>query len=144
MVFIDEISGLLPKRESLTGSQQYRESEINEFLIHLESAGTKNILVVGATNFPERLDSAALRSGRMDKRIFISPPDYAARVELFKLELEDRPIDIDLIPEVLGNLSDGYLASDIRLVVDNAARKALLEKRSINMDHLRDALKKRM
>lgn len=141
IIFIDEISGLLPKRESLSGAQQYRESEINEFLVQIESAGSRDILVIGATNFPDRMDSAAMRSGRMDKRIFIPPPDYNARIELFKMELEDRPISFDVLPEVLSNMSEGYVASDIKLAVDNAARTALSKNTEINMMILMKALK---
>lgn len=141
IIFIDEISGLLPKRELLSGGQQYRESEVNEFLVQIESAGSRDILVIGATNFPERMDSAAMRSGRMDKRIFIPPPDYNARIELFKMDLEDRPISFDVLPEVLSNMSDGYVASDIKLAVDNAARTALSMNTEINMIHLVKALK---
>ena len=141
IIFIDEVSGLLPKRESLSGSQQYRESEINEFLVQIESAGARDVLVIGATNFPDRMDSAAIRSGRMDKRIFIPPPDYNARIELIKMELEDRPTSFDILPEVLSNMSNGYVASDIKLAVDNAARAALSLNTEINMFLLIKALK---
>lgn len=136
IVFIDEVSGLLPKRENLGSTQQYRESEINEFLVQIESAGKRNILVIGATNFPERMDTAALRSGRMDKRIFIPLPDYNARIELFKMELDDRPLAQGISVEVLSKMSDGYVASDIKLVVDNAARKALSKGQEISMQLL--------
>jgi transitional endoplasmic reticulum ATPase len=142
MIFIDELSGLLPKRENLGVNQQYRESEINEFLMQIENAGSRGILVVGATNFPERIDTAALRSGRMDKRIYVSPPDYAARMELFKMELEDRPVQVDILLEVLATLSAGYVASDVRLSVDNAARTALKGGLPIDMNHLRQAIGK--
>ena len=140
IVFIDEVSGIIPKRDGLSGSNQYRESEINEFLMQIEGAGEKEILVIGATNFPERIDAAAMRSGRMDKRIFIPPPDYYARIELFKMELEDRPIDQGITLELLSKFSEGFVASDIKLTVDNAARKALSLGSSISMEILRDVL----
>ncbi len=69
------------------------------------------------------MDSAAIRSGRMDKRIFIPPPDYNARIELFKMDLEDRPLAQGIIPELLSKFSEGLVASDIKLVVDNALEK---------------------
>lgn len=141
IIFLDEVSGILPKRENLTGGNQYREAEVNEFLVQLDSAGTKDVLVIGATNFPDRMDSAALRSGRMDKRIFIPPPDYDARIELFKMELEERPMAFDVTPEVLANASEGYVASDIKLVVDNAARNALGSNTDISMMLLMKSLK---
>ena len=140
IVFIDEISGLIPKREELGGHQQYRESEVNEFLMQIENAGSKEILVIGATNFPERIDTAAMRSGRMDKRIFIPPPDYEARIKLLKMELKDRPISNDVVPELLSNLAEGFAASDIKLAVDNAARNALTSDSEITMTLLKKAI----
>lgn len=55
------------------------------------------ILVIWATNYPDRIDTAIMRSWRMDKRIYIWPPDFDARIELFKMYLKERPNkDIDL------------------------------------------------
>ena len=63
--------------------EHYREAEINEFLMQMEEALRKKFLVIGATNFPERIDPAILRSGRMDKRIFIPPPDMRSKMRTF-------------------------------------------------------------
>ena len=91
IVFIDEIDGLIPKRDQVGLSGQYKQEEVNEFLNQLNDAGKNNILIIGATNRPEMLDTAILRSGRIDKRIFVPPPDYDARMELFHLYLSGRP-----------------------------------------------------
>lgn len=136
VLFIDEISGLMPRRDGLSSSEQYREAEISEFLIHLEGSVQKKILVIGATNFPERIDPAILRSGRMDKRIFIQPPDIEARRELFILLLEDRPVGDDIDPEELARITDGLISSDLKLIVNNAALKALQDSALINMSLL--------
>ena len=69
IIFIDEIEGLVPKREDLGSHADTRKEEINEFLLQLNNAGENKILVIGATNRPHIIDSAVLRSGRMDKRI---------------------------------------------------------------------------
>src|SRR5207237_70861 len=107
LVFIDEIEGLIPKRESLGSEMQYKQEEVNEFLMQLNDAGKNNILVVAATNRPQLIDTALLRAGRMDKRIFVPPPDYEARTDLFKLFLSDRPTaEIDY--EALAKLSDNF------------------------------------
>ena len=133
VVFIDEISGLMPKRDGLSSAAQYRESEISEFLMLMEGCVKKKILVIGATNFPERIDPAILRSGRMDKRIFISLPDVNARCELFRLLLEERPISDDIDFEELAKLTDGLISSDLKLITNNAALKALQRNTLINM-----------
>lgn len=140
VLFFDELSSLVPKRDALGSSEHYKESEVSEFLTQLEGAGAKGILVIGATNYPERIDDAVLRSGRMDKRIFIPPPDYAARIELFKLMLDGRPYDKNLPFEVFATLTEGYVASDIRLLIDNAARGALGEQSEIDADCMHKAL----
>lgn len=67
ILFFDEISGLLPNRETITSGDSFKEEEVNEFLIQLNDASENRILVVGATNFIERLDKAAIRPGRFDK-----------------------------------------------------------------------------
>ena len=92
IVFIDEIEGLIPRRESMGSEFQHKQEEVNEFLMQLNDAGKNKVLVVAATNRPHLIDTALLRAGRMDKRILVSPPDLEARVELFKLFLSERPI----------------------------------------------------
>lgn len=136
VLFVDEISGLMPRREGLSSSEQYREAEISEFLMHMEGSVKKKVLVIGATNFPERIDPAILRSGRMDKRIFISPPDRKARCELFHLLLEDRPVSSDIDIDALAGMTEGLISSDLKLIVNNAALKALQENALISMDLL--------
>lgn len=79
VVFIDEIEGLLPKREELGSHADIKKEEINEFLLQLNNASESRVLVVGATNRPQMIDTAILRSGRMDKRVYVSPPDFEAR-----------------------------------------------------------------
>ncbi len=124
IVFLDEISGLVPKREALTGDSHHTEEEVNELLMQMSDAGKNQILVIGATNFPDRIDSAIMRSGRMDKRIFIWPPDFEARRELFRSYLSERPVkNIDY--DELAKMTEFYVTSDIEVLCDNFARKAL-------------------
>jgi transitional endoplasmic reticulum ATPase len=127
IIFIDEIEGLVPKRESLESTAHYKQEEVNEFLRQLNDAGKNNILVVGATNRPDLIDTAILRSGRMDKRIYVPPPDYEARRELFRLYLADRPHENPIDINRLAKLTDGYVCSDIELIVTEAARMAIAQ-----------------
>lgn len=124
IIFIDEIEGLIPKRENLDSNSQHKQEEVNEFLMQLNDAGKNKILVVSATNRPQLIDTALLRAGRMDKRIFVSPPDLEARAELFKLFLSDRPTkDIDY--DALAKLTSNYVSSDIELIATESAREAV-------------------
>ncbi|HEX8965809.1 MAG TPA: ATP-binding protein [Patescibacteria group bacterium] len=125
IVFIDEISGLVPKREDLSTTSQYKEEEVNELLMQLNDSSSQNVLVVGATNYPDRIDKAILRSGRMDKRILVPPPDKQARRELFKMHLAGRPSNENINFNALADKTEYFVSSDIELIVEKAARKAL-------------------
>ncbi len=143
IVFIDEIEGLLPKREELGSHADTKKEEINEFLLQLNNAGANKILVVGATNRPQMIDSAILRSGRMDKRIFVPPPDFEARKEMFRICLSGRPYDNGINFEKLAEMTDKYVSSDIELIVTEAARIAVArDKNSIDEKMMIEAVQK--
>jgi len=84
-----------------------------------------NLIVIAATNRPDHLDSAILRSGRLDKKYYIGPPDFEARKELFQIhiEKEGRP-HAKLNYDKLAELTDGYVAADIEAIIEEASRDA--------------------
>jgi transitional endoplasmic reticulum ATPase len=126
IIFIDEIEGLIPKREELGAHADVKKEEINEFLLQLNNAGADKILVVGATNRPQMIDTAILRSGRMDKRIFVPPPDFEARKEMFRLCLSNRPYSASIDFNKLATMTENYVGSDLELIVTEAARYAVM------------------
>lgn len=134
IIFIDELSGLVPKRENLGMGSIYKEEEVNEFLMQLNDAADAGVLVVGATNYPERIDTAIMRAGRMDKLIYVPPPDTTARKELFKMSLSGRPHKDNIDFDKLSKLTDFYVSSDIELIVDKSARLAVNEDKPITED----------
>ena len=143
IIFIDEIEGLVPKREELGGHADIKKEEINEFLLQLNNAGHNKILVVGATNRPHMIDTAILRSGRMDKRIYIGAPDFEARRDMFKICLSGRPYDKDIDFEKLAEMTENYVGSDLELIVTEAARAAVSQdKNMIDEKMLVNAVKK--
>lgn len=90
MLFLDEIEALVPNRSG-GGVGFHYQAEVNEFLVHLNECQKNKILVVGATNLPDLIDPAVRRPGRLDKKIFVAPPDLEARNEALKLYMKDRP-----------------------------------------------------
>ncbi len=126
IVFIDEIEGLIPKREELGAHADIKKEEVNEFLLQLNNAGADRILVIGATNRPQMIDTAILRSGRMDKRIFVPPPDFEAREEMFRLCLDGRPHSSTIDFTKLAAMTENYVGSDLELIVTEAARDAVI------------------
>lgn len=124
ILFLDEIDSLVSKRTSQVDSN--KAEEVSQFLQEfnaLEEA--PNLIVIAATNRPDHLDSAILRSGRLDKKIYIWPPDFEARKELFQIYIEktERPNkDIDF--SKLAELTENFVAADIEHICDEAARQA--------------------
>jgi len=143
IIFFDEISGLVPDRKNLHDSS-HKEEEINEFLIQLNDAADNKVLVVGATNYIDRIDPAVLRSGRFDKKIHVPPPDFEARKELFKLGLAGRPHDEKIDFDKLATITEGYSSADIiEGIVESAARLAAnLDKQDIDQEILESETKK--
>lgn len=125
VVFFDEISGLVPNRQNLHESSSHKEEEVDEFLMQLNDAADNHILVVGATNYIDRIDPAVLRPGRFDKKIYVSPPDFEARKELFKIGLSNRPHDKNINFKHLAEITEGLTCADIiEDIVESAARIA--------------------
>lgn len=124
ILFLDEIDSLVSKRTDKVDAN--KAEEVSQFLQEfnaLEEA--PNLIVIAATNRPDHLDSALLRSGRLDKKFYIWAPDYEARKELFEIfiEKQGRP-HWELDYEKLAELTDWYVAADIEAIVEEAARDA--------------------
>lgn len=122
LVFIDEIESLVPSRQDMSGSGSYKHEEINEFLLRLDNAGTKGILVIGATNHLDLIDQAVMRSGRFDLKIHIPAPDIESRTALFQFEVQKIPHEKDIDFLTLGEITEGYSCADISNIIKTAAR----------------------
>jgi len=140
VIFIDELDAILPNREG--DLAHHYSSEVNEFLAQMTECNKDGIFIIAATNRPEKIDPAILRTGRMDKVIYLAPPDYEARLAMFKLFLIDRPLDKDLDLNRLAELTVHYVSSDISFLVNEASRNALKERANISQKHFEEAINK--
>ncbi|MBU4537511.1 MAG: AAA family ATPase [Weeksellaceae bacterium] len=124
IIFIDELDALVPNRDTSNISHM-NTSAVNEFLAQMNNCGDEGVFVVGATNRPNSIDPAVLRSGRLDKHIYLPPPDFEARKLMFELYLRKRPTAIGLNYERLSRATENFVSSDIKFLSDEASRKAL-------------------
>jgi len=131
IIFIDELDALVPNRDS-SGINHMNTSAVNEFLAQMNNSGDEGVFIIGATNRPNSIDPAILRAGRLDKHIYLPPPDYEARELMFKLYLEKRPTDIGLDYAELSKATENYVSSDIKFLCDEASRMALKTKSRIS------------
>lgn len=121
ILFFDEFDAMVPQRSN--GEDNNQNGETNEFLCMLNNSADRGIYVIAATNHPERIDSAILRSGRIDEIIYVGMPDVEARESLFRMSLSKIPSASDIDYKVLAELTNGYNCSDISYIVSVAARK---------------------
>ena len=142
VMFIDEFEALVPSRGELGGHQQYKAEEVNEFLAHLNDCSEKQIFVIAATNQPDKIDAAVRRTGRLDKLIYVGPPDLEARREMLAFHLVGRPGAESLNLIALSEALAGYSASDLRFLIDEAARDALSRNQEITAESFRFAMGK--
>lgn len=139
VIFIDEMNELVPNRDDGNVHEMSR-SAVNEMLAQMDRTGEKGIFVIGATNYPNMIDPAILRAGRLDKKYYVGVPDEQARMALFKLYLEKRPYDFGLDYHQLADMTQGYVSADIQLIVNDASRNALRQHSKITMELLKTAI----
>ncbi len=138
IIMIDEVDAFVPKRNHELN--QSHASEVNEFLAQMTNCSEKNIFVIMTTNCPEKIDNAILRTGRVDKKIYIPPPDFKARAGMFEYYLKNRPISSDIDYDLLSKLTEDYVSSDIKFIVDESARIALRNKSKIDKKILEEVI----
>lgn len=149
VLFFDEFDAMVPKRTD--GDLHNQNGEVNEFLCMLNNASERGVYVIAATNRPDSIDNAVLRTGRIDEIIYVDMPDKAARESLFRLSLSKLPSSEDIDYGRLADLTQGYNCSDISYIVKTASRKMFsvnIEEHNhpykvITQDEIEDVISKR-
>ena len=130
LVFLDEVDALAPRRGQSFDSG-VTDRVVAALLTELDGIDPlRDVVVLGATNRPDLIDPALLRPGRLERLVFIEPPDAAARGEILRTAGKSIPLsdDVDL-DEVAAEL-DGYSAADCVALLREAALTAM--RRSID------------
>ncbi|MDY0304736.1 MAG: AAA family ATPase, partial [Sphaerochaeta sp.] len=129
IIFFDEIDALVPKRGTYMGSSHVTESVVSQILTELDGlVELKNVMVLGATNRPDMLDEALLRPGRLDRVIYVPPPDRESRRKIFEVYLRNKDIlakDVNI--DELVDRTEGYVGADIEALVREAKLAAMRE-----------------
>ncbi len=128
IIFFDEIDALMPKRGTYADSTHVTESVVSQILTELDGLEElKNVTVLGATNRPDMLDEAMMRPGRLDRIIYVPPPDDESRRKILDVYLKNKGTilakDIS-IDEMVGR-TEGYVGADIAALVREAKFNAM-------------------
>ena len=132
VVCFDEFDALVPDRSWNNVSAE----EVNEFLTQMNNCARRGIFIVATSNRPDKIDPAVLRTGRIDKMVYVPLPDREARRELFSLYLKGRPVEEGIDVDALADMTDGYIASDIAYIVNDSAMVAAYTRAKITQDLL--------
>ncbi len=141
LIFIDEIDAVLPNRNE-GNLNHHHLSEVNEFLAQISNCNEKGIIIIGATNRPKAIDSAMLRTGRLEKHIYIGFPDFNARLDMLKQYIENRPFSEDLDLFNVAILTVGYTSSDLKYIVNETAKMALKKDSKITDEFFKEVIEK--
>jgi transitional endoplasmic reticulum ATPase len=132
IICFDEVDAVMPNRSSGDNSQAIG-SRVNEYLAQIDKCSERGIFCIGTTNRPNLIDAAVLRTGRLEHKIYVGPPDIEAREKMFELYLKNRHIEFDIDYKKFANLTKGIVASDIEFIVNQASHKcAMLDIRISN------------
>ncbi len=104
----------------------------------------REVVVIAATNRPDLIDPALLRPGRIERHIYIPPPDKEARKEIFRIHLKNKPLAEDVKLDELAEKTEGYSGADIEAVCREAGMLAIREalKPGVSREEAKEIAKK--
>jgi cell division protease FtsH len=145
IIFIDELDALGRAR----GAYPYmghdeKEQTLNQLLVEMDGFDTRSGLVlIAATNRPEILDPALLRSGRFDRQVLVDRPDKGGRIEIIDLYLKGHKLAADVSADKIAALTPGFTGADLANLVNEAALVATRRSaREIAMDDFTEAVER--
>ncbi|MBA3488024.1 MAG: AAA family ATPase [Longispora sp.] len=145
VIFLDELDALAPRRgQSTDGGTTDRV--VAALLTELDGVESlRNVVVIGATNRPDLIDPALLRPGRLERLVFVPPPDTEARAAILRASAKGIPLSADVDLEVLGQDLDGFSSADCAALLREAALAAMresLEATAVTAEHVAEARKR--
>lgn len=147
IIFFDEIDSLASKRSGgQGGGARVTESVLNQMLAEMDGIeDLNNVMVVGATNRPDMLDSALMRPGRFDRIVYVGVPEKEGRLQILKIHTEKMPLDKDVNLKDLADKTEGYTGADLESLAREAGMLALREDlniKKITKKHFDKAMEK--
>lgn len=128
IVFIDEIDAAGKVRGEMSNVE--RDSTLNQLLTQMDGfEDNSGVIVIGATNKIELIDPALLRSGRFDRRIFLSLPDFKDRLKILEIYMKDKNNNVDL--SKIAKASVGFSGAGLETLVNEAAINAIRRNSSL-------------
>jgi transitional endoplasmic reticulum ATPase len=126
IIFIDEIDAIAPKREEMSGDRQVEHRVVAQLLALMDGLESRGqVMVIAATNIPNKLDPALRRPGRFDREISIGVPDREGRREILEIHTRGMPLASDVDVDRLAAITHGFVGADLAALAREAAMSAL-------------------
>ncbi|TDH70904.1 hypothetical protein CCR75_002923 [Bremia lactucae] len=141
IIFIDEIDAITPKRESSARGMEKRivaQLLTSTDSLNLDNTGGKPVILIGATNRPDALDSALRRAGRFDREICLGIPDEAARETILRVLARNMTLEGEFDFTRLARKTPGYVGADLVSLTKEAAVGAV-NRIFTNIDAVKDS-----
>ena len=142
IIFIDEIDSIAVPKGEYSGDSHVGERVVDTLLTEMDGLlETKDIVILAATNNPERVDHALLRPGRFDKIIEIPMPDAPARLKILEIHTKRMPLDKSVVLSEFANLTENYTSAEIENICREAGMNAIRSKRdTVNKEDFMKAM----
>jgi transitional endoplasmic reticulum ATPase len=139
LIFLDEVDALAPIRGQASDGGT-TDRVVAALLTELDGVESlRNVVVIGATNRPDLVDPAMLRPGRLERLVYVPPPDADARADILRAAVKNVPLAADVDLPGLAVELDGFSAADCAALVREAALAAMresLEASSVTAEHV--------
>ncbi|KAK4503230.1 hypothetical protein PRZ48_006658 [Zasmidium cellare] len=123
IIFIDELDAIGSKRHERDAA--YAKQTLNQLLTELDGFDqNSNVIIIGATNFPQSLDKALTRPGRFDRNVVVPLPDVRGRIAILKHHLKNIRTDGTVDPAIIARGCPGFSGAELENVVNQAAVRA--------------------
>lgn len=129
IIFFDEIDGLAPSRDG-DSTQEFENRIVTQLLSLMDGLeSNEDVVVIGATNRPDSIDSALRRGGRFDREIEIGVPDRTGRRDILDIHTDGMPLATDVDLDEYASKTHGFVGADLATLCKEAAMTTLRESR---------------
>jgi len=129
IVFMDEVDALAVSRSDGSEGNRARDRVLGQLLSELDGMQPlENVVVIAATNRPDRIDAAMLRPGRIDRMLYVGLPDRKSREEIAAIQLKGMAHDSGKVsPSLIAEMTEGFSGAEVCSLCKQAAAIALEE-----------------